>query len=98
MLLRYAAILAAFLFSGAAAAEPVCGSVQAALEVFRSQHGEVPYVSMRDGAGNRLIVLANPASRSWSLLIVPAGSGEVACLLATGTDIVPIQRHPGKES
>lgn len=98
MFVRYAAISAAFLFVGSAAAEPVCGSVQVALDVFRSRHGEVPSLSMRDGAGNRLIVLANPESRSWSLLVVPAGSDAIACLLATGTDIAPMPRRTGKES
>jgi hypothetical protein len=98
MFVRSAAIVAAFLSVEAARAEPVCGPIQSALEVFRAQHGEVPYVSMRDGAGNRLIVLANPESRSWSLLVVPAGSEAIACLVATGTDIAPAQGRKGRES
>jgi hypothetical protein len=98
MFVRSAAILAALLSVGAAEAEPVCGPVQAALELFEAQHGEVPYVSMRDGAGNQLIVLANPQSRSWSLLVMPAGSEAIACLVATGTDIAPAQGRKGRES
>jgi hypothetical protein len=52
-----AAILAAFVFVQPAAADPVCGLLEAALEFFRLQHGEVPYVTMRDAAGHRLMVL-----------------------------------------
>ena len=96
MFVRCAAILAAFLFVGAAEAGPVCGPVRSALEVFQVQHGEVPYITMRDGAGTRLIVLANPDTRTWSLLVLSAGSEAVACLIATGTDIALIERRAGR--
>jgi hypothetical protein len=93
-----AAIVAAFLLVPAAAAEPVCGPVEAALEVFRVQHGELPYVEMRDAAGNRLVILANPETRSWSLLVRPAASEAIACLVASGRDIAPLQGRSGRSS
>jgi hypothetical protein len=93
-----AAILAAFLFVRPAAADPVCGPLEAALEFFRLQHGEVPYVTMRDAAGHRLIVLANPETRTWSLLVLPRPSEAAACLVATGNDIAPLQGPTGRAS
>jgi hypothetical protein len=93
-----AAIPAAFLFVAPAAAQPACGPLETALEVFRAQHGEVPYVTMRDAGGNRLIVLANPETRSWSLLVLPSTSDAVACLVATGQDIAPVSKEKGRSS
>lgn len=93
-----AAILAAFLLVRTASAEPVCGPLEMALEAFRLRHGELPYVTMRDAAGNRLIVLANPDTRSWSLLVVPPTSDAAACLVATGQDIAPMSQVPGRTS
>jgi len=93
-----AAILAVIFFVVPAAAEPTCGSLEAALEVFRGRHGEVPYVEMRDAGGSRLIILANPETRSWSLLVMPATSDAVACLVATGEGIAPARPRPGRNS
>lgn len=93
-----AAILVAFLLVTPVLAQPACGPLETALEVFRAQHGEVPYVTMRDAGGNRLIVLANPETRSWSLLVLSPTSGAVACLVATGQDIAPVLREKGRSS
>lgn len=98
MIRPLAAILAAFLLVRPVLAEPVCGPLEMALEAFRLRHGEVPYVTMRDAAGNRLIVLANPDTRSWSLLVVPPTADAAACLVATGQGIVPASRVPGRTS
>ena len=98
MIRPFAAIPAAFLSVAPATAQPVCGALEAALEVFRAQHGEVPYVTMRDASGSRLIVLANPETRSWSLLVLPAASDAVACLVATGRDIAPAVKDRGRSS
>jgi hypothetical protein len=98
MIKLLAAISAAFLFVTPAAAEPACGPLEAALEVFRAQHGEVPYVTMRDAGGSRLIVLANPETRSWSLLVLPPTSDAIACLVATGRDIAPAVKDRGRSS
>jgi hypothetical protein len=93
-----AAISAAILFVAPAAAEPACGALDAALELFRERHGEVPYVEMRNAGGHRLIILANPETRSWSLLVVPATAEAVACLVATGDGIAPARARAGRNS
>jgi len=98
MIRLLAAIPAAFLFVAPAVAEPACGPLEVALEVFRAQHGEVPYVTMRDASGSRLIILANPETRSWSLLVLPATSDAMACLVATGRDIAPALKERGRMS
>jgi hypothetical protein len=93
-----AAVSAAFLFVAPAVAQTACGPLEAALEVFRARHGEVPSVTMRDAGGRRLILLANPETRSWSLLVLPAGSEAIACLVAKGNDLAPVQRPSGRTS
>lgn len=93
-----AAILAAFLFVRPVAAETVCGPLDVAIEAFRVRHGEVPYATMRDHAGRRLVVLANPETRSWSMLVLSQAPETVACLVSAGHDIAPMERVPGRRS
>jgi hypothetical protein len=98
MIKLFAATLAAFLFAGAAYGQPACGPAAAAIESFRLQHGEVPQIEMRDAGGHRLILLANPQTRSWSLFVLPASNETVACLVATGGDFGSAGREPGRTS
>ena len=98
MILLFAAILAAFLFLGAAQAQPACGRAEAVIEGFRLEHGEVPQVEMRDAGGHRLVLLANPQTGSWSLFILPSSNETMACLVATGRDFAAATRRPGRTS
>jgi hypothetical protein len=93
-----AATLAAFLFAGAAHGQQACGPAVATIEGFRLQHGEVPQIEMRDASGHRLIIVANPRTRSWSLFVLPASNETVACLVATGGDFGGAGRAPGRTS
>lgn len=94
----FAAILAAFLFLGPAHGQPACGRVEAVIEGFRLEHGEVPQVEMRDAGGHRLILLANPQTGSWSLFVLPPSNETVACLVATGGGFGAAARRPGRTS
>ena len=93
-----AAILAAFLFSGPAYGQPSCGRIEAVIEGFRLEHGEVPQVEMRDASGRRFIVLANPRTGSWSMFVRPASNELIACLVATGNEFGAAVSPPGRSS
>lgn len=98
MIRSIAATLAAFLLAGPAAGEPACGPLDVALDVFRVQNGEVPLITMRDAAGRRLMILANPETGAWSMLVLATTPENIACLVATGRDIAPMQRPSERTS
>src|SRR5690349_14547900 len=93
-----AAILAAFLFPGGALGQPACGRMETVIEGFRIEHGEVPQIEMRSGSGDRLIVLANPQTGSWSLFVLPSSNETVACLVSTGSEFTATRGQPGRSS
>lgn len=81
-----------------AGAQQACAPMTAVFERFRAEHGEVPAVAMQDRHGNRLIVLANPATRSWSMFVLPSTNDAFACLVAAGNEFAPGILPHGRQS
>ncbi len=83
---------------GSADAQQACAPMRAVFERLRVEHGEIPAVAMLDQRGNRLVILANPATRSWSMFVLPSGGDAFACLVATGHEFGPGNLLQGRQS
>lgn len=81
-----------------AGAQQACAPTTAVLERFRTEHGEIPAIAMLDQRGNRLVVLVNPATRSWSMFALPSANDALACLIAAGHEFGPGNLPPGRQS
>jgi hypothetical protein len=86
------------LSSEGVAAQQACAPMNVVLERFRAEHGEIPAVVMKDQRGNRLVILASPATRTWSLFVMPPTGDAVACLVAAGGEFGPAELPEGKNS
>lgn len=89
-------LAAALALSQPAAAQTPCLPWQAALDVLADGFGEVPMWAGTRETGGDLVVLANPAGTSWTLMLRRA-DGQV-CALASGQGwTIPAAAKPGED-
>ncbi|GAB5471886.1 MAG: hypothetical protein Kilf2KO_49160 [Rhodospirillales bacterium] len=84
MRIATAAALAAFFLSGPALALS-CGPKAAVEARLAEGHGERLAFEGVQADGNRLLVLTNPASGSWTALLRPRAAPDLLCFLAEGS-------------
>lgn len=89
-----AALVAVFLCLTPAAHAAECAPGDEMLAALQEQHGEVPAHRGVLNNGNLMIVVANPESGSFTILVIPPEAGGVVCIVAAGYALASITPAP----
>lgn len=82
-----AIILLLGLLGTRANAQPMvpCGDRNAILESLRKGHDEYPFIVALDASGRLMEIIADPISRSWTMLVTSPGGR--TCLVGSGENL-----------